>query len=227
MCNPACLAYGRAHLSEADVRGRRVIEVGSRNVNGSLRGYVTGLGPASYLGVDIEAGPGVDEVCDADDLPARFGEQRFDVVICTEVLEHVRNWRLVISNLKRLLAPGGVLLITTRSYGFKYHAFPYDFWRYEVDDMRTIFSDMTVDDVDTDPGVPGVFVRVRRPEPFVDNDLADIELYSMVRRRRCRDLDALTLAWFVNRRRAMRLAGRLLPEGLKARVKHAVRGTSG
>jgi len=43
MCNQACLAYGEHHLAEADVRGRRVIVVGARNVNGSLRGFVEGF----------------------------------------------------------------------------------------------------------------------------------------------------------------------------------------
>lgn len=227
MCNPACLAYGRAHLTEADVRGRRVIEVGSRNVNGSLRAHVTQLAPASYLGVDIEEGPGVDEVCDAEDLVTRYGAASFEVVICTEVLEHVREWRRVVSNLKRLLGPGGVLLITTRSYGFKYHAFPYDFWRYEVDDMNLIFSDMIVEDIESDPSVPGVFLRVRRPDQLVERDLESIELYSMVQRRRCRDLSPVALAWFVNRRRAMRLAGRLLPADLKEHVRRLVRGSTG
>ena len=151
MCNQACLAYGELHLGEGDVRDRRVIEVGARNVNGSLRGYVEGLGPARYVGVDIEAGPGVDEVCNAEDLVSRFGAESFDVVICTEMLEHVRDWRIVVSNLKRLVAPGGTLLVTTRSIGFPYHAFPWDFWRYENDDMRAIFSDLEVENVESDP----------------------------------------------------------------------------
>ena len=107
-------------------------------------------------------------------------------MICTEVLEHVRNWRVVMSNLKQLLAADGVLLLTTRSFGFPYHAFPYDFWRYEVDDMRVIFSDLMVEDTASDPGKPGVFVKARRPQQFVENDLDGYELYSMVKRRRCR-----------------------------------------
>ncbi len=219
MCNPACLAYGQAHLNAETLRGRRVIEVGSRNVNGSLRSYVEQYEPASYLGVDIEAGPGVDEVCDAEDLVRRYGTEQFDVVICTEVLEHVRDWRLVISNLKRLLAADGVLLITTRSFGFKYHAFPYDFWRYEVEDMRAIFADLTIVDLDTDPGVPGVFLTARRPTSFVETDTSAISLYSMVTRGRIRELTSARFARFVSQRRAMQIGGRIFPDSVKARIK--------
>ncbi len=125
----------------------------------------------------------------------------------------------MISNLKQLLAADGVLLITTRSYGFKYHAFPYDFWRYELDDMRTIFSDVTILDLDTDPGVPGVFLTARRPADFVEADTAEIELYSMVARRRIRELTSTRFARFVAKRRAMQIAGRVLPDSVKARVK--------
>lgn len=219
MCNQACLAYGEHQLAEADVRGRRVIEVGARNVNGSLRGFVEALGPAQYVGVDIEAGPGVDQVCNAEDLVARFGSESFDVVICTEMLEHVRDWRQVVSNLKRLLAPGGVLLVTTRSIGFPYHAFPWDFWRYENGDMRAIFSDLTVESVESDPTAPGVFMTARREAQFVEKDLGAYELYSMVRRDRCRDLNRVEELWFTSGWRVRRLASKYLPPRVKSFVK--------
>jgi SAM-dependent methyltransferase len=219
MCNRACLAYGEQQIADTDVRDRRVIEVGARNVNGSLRGFVEGLGPARYVGVDIEEGPGVDEVVNAEDLVDRFGAESFDVVLCTEVLEHVRDWRRVISNLKRLVAPGGLLLITTRSIGFPYHAFPWDFWRYENDDMRAIFSDFTVENVESDPTAPGVFMTARRGAQLEEKDVSGYELYSMVRRGRCRELNRAEEIWFTSRWRARRLASRYLPNRLKELVK--------
>lgn len=219
MCNPACTAYGEAWLTEPDIRGKRVIEVGARNVNGSLRAHVEQFEPLSYLGVDIEEGPGVDDVCDADDLITRYGETNFDLVICTEVLEHVRNWRTVITNLKRLLAPNGLLLITTRSYGFPYHAFPYDFWRYEVEDMQRIFADMTILDVSPDPVAPGVFLTIRHASPRPELDLGPIELYSMIKRRRYRDLTNTDVNLFFAKRRTLQIAGKALPANVKAKVK--------
>jgi SAM-dependent methyltransferase len=219
MCNPACLAYGEQHLADADVRGRRVIDVGARNVNGSLRPYVETLAPAAYVGVDIEAGAGVDEVCRAEDLVERFGQESFDVVICTEVLEHVRDWRTVVSNLKRLVAPGGVLLVTTRSIGYPYHAFPHDHWRYENDDMAAIFADFHVENVEDDPGRPGVFMTARRRPELRELDLTTYELYSMEKGGRVRELGRAEEAWFRAQWRLRRLASKYLPDRVKAMVK--------
>lgn len=147
MCSPSCIAFASSSLSPDEIRGKRVIEVGSFDVNGSIRPWAESFGPASYTGVDIVAGPGVDQICDANRLVDRLGPQSFDLVISTEMLEHVRDWRRVVSNLKNLVAPGGSLLVTTRSAGFGYHGFPCDFWRFSVDDFNTIFHDMAVADV--------------------------------------------------------------------------------
>jgi 2-polyprenyl-3-methyl-5-hydroxy-6-metoxy-1,4-benzoquinol methylase len=39
----------------------------------------------------------------------------FDIVICSEVIEHVRHWRRLISNLNKLTNIGGTIIISTQS----------------------------------------------------------------------------------------------------------------
>ncbi|HZD54754.1 MAG TPA: methyltransferase domain-containing protein [Candidatus Aquicultoraceae bacterium] len=180
MCTVGCLMFGIRHLRPEEVEGRDVIEVGACEVVGSLRPVVESWRPRSYLGVDIVAGNGVDEICDAEDLLGRYGAERFDIVISTEMIEHTRNWRKVVSNLKHLCRQGGILLVTTRSRGFHYHAYPHDFWRYEADDIREIFADFTIERIETDPRDPGVFVKAVRPLRFVEKDLSGYPLYSVV-----------------------------------------------
>lgn len=183
MCNRSGIAFGERSLGPAVVEGRDVLEVGSLDVNGSLRGWVESLRPARYVGVDLTDGPGVDEVVDAVDLVTRFGRESFDLVITTEMVEHTRDWRTVVSNLKGVLRPGGHLLLTTRSPGFAYHAWPHDFWRYEPADMRQIFGDLEILTVEPDPEAAGVFVLARRPETLVERT-PDLALVSILTGRR-------------------------------------------
>jgi SAM-dependent methyltransferase len=193
MCNSSCIAFGARRLGPDEVAGQRLVEVGALDVNGSLRPALEQLGPAEYVGVDIDKGRGVDVICFVEDLAERFGRDRFDVVISTELLEHVRDWRAAISNLKAVCRPGGLLLVTTRSFGFPRHAWPYDFWRYEVEDFRAMFADCTILDLEPDYQDPGVFLFARKPEEFEEVDVSDLELYSMVTGRRVRDIDEADL----------------------------------
>ena len=196
MCNSACLDFGRTKLTSEDVAGKRVIEIGAVDINGSLRPDVEALGPSEYLGIDIAEGPGVDEVCNVYDLVERYGAESFDVAISSEMIEHVHDWRRAISQIKQILRPNGVLVMTTRSIGFPYHDFPFDYWRYELDDMRAIFSDMTIEALEPDTDDPGVLVKARKPMDFVENDLSSHALFSMVTNKRSKTIEFSRAAYF-------------------------------
>jgi SAM-dependent methyltransferase len=218
MCNAACLEFGRSHLTRQDVLDKKVIEVGSLDVNGSLRADLERLGSSSYLGVDVAEGPGVDEICDITELENRYGGGSFDVVVSTEVLEHVRDWRRAVVNLKRILKPGGVLLLTTRSKGFPYHGYPHDFWRFEVDDIQAIMSDLVVDSIATDPLSPGVFVKARKPAPFCEKNLDAFPLFSIVNNKRCVSVTEFEILLRRCKYRLRLLLTRILPPRAAARI---------
>ena len=209
MCNDTCIEFGRRLLTREDVAGKRVLEVGALDVNGSLRPTIQGLHPAEYLGIDIEEGPNVDRVCDAGEIVDHFGKESFDVVTSTEMLEHVRDWRRTVSNLKHVLKPGGILMLTTRSRGVPYHGYPYDFWRYELEDMQEIFSDMEILNLEPDPLMPGVLIKARKPANFEEHDMRDYALYSIVTRRRSVDISEFDLLLCKARLFAGRLARKL------------------
>lgn len=179
MCSLSCLDFGARHLTDRDVQGKAVLEVGARNVNGSLRDLVLALGPSRYTGLDMVPGPGVDRIGLVEDLEATFGRESADLVISTEMLEHVPDWRSAITNLKRVVRPGGSLLITTRSQGFPYHEYPGDFWRFEVEDFARIFADFRIAALERDPVDPGVFLKAVKPVPYAEQDLSRYEVYRM------------------------------------------------
>jgi SAM-dependent methyltransferase len=95
-------------VEREEFEGKRVLEVGSKYVNGSVRPLIERfLSPKEYVGVDIEPGKFVDVVLPAERLVEHFGPESFDVVIATELLEHVQDWRLVVNNMKAVLRRGG------------------------------------------------------------------------------------------------------------------------
>ena len=165
--------------------GLSALEVGSCDPQGGFRA-LTDLhgGFSEYIGVDLREGPGIDLVCEAERLVEQFGTSRFDLVIAAELLEHVRDWRAVVSNFKNVCKPGGVILVSTRSRGYPYHASPYDFWRYEPSDIARLFADCDVVRLEPDEKNPGVIAAFRRPPDFIEADLSEVELFSMISRRR-------------------------------------------
>jgi SAM-dependent methyltransferase len=181
MCHVTVIEFFIENIEKEEFENKRVLEVGSKYVNGSIRPLIERFThPKEYIGVDIEPGKYVDIVLPAEKLVEYFGEETFDVVISTELLEHVEDWRLVITNIKRVLKRGGYLYITTRSYGFPYHGYPHDYWRYEIEDMYKLFSDFEILILEKDPSVPGVFLKARKPLNYEPTDLQGIALYSMI-----------------------------------------------
>ena len=51
------------------------------------------------------------------DAPLPFEDGSFDLVLCAETLEHVRDVQLLLSELRRVLRPGGRLALTTPAHG--------------------------------------------------------------------------------------------------------------
>lgn len=170
------LQYLRTHIEEKDIREKGVIEVGSYDVNGSPRSIVLSLHPKTYLGIDQQKGPGVDQVVNAGDLAKVFGSESFDVVLSTEMLEHALDWKTVVSNMKALTKFDGLLIVTARSPGFPYHGFPEDHWRFTLEDFGRIFGDMEIIDLSSDPDYPGVFMKARKQKDSVPIDLATIQV---------------------------------------------------
>lgn len=184
MCHQDCINFAKKNFRVEEIKNKSVIEVGSANHNGSVREFIEFLDPYRYIGVDIQDVSGVDVVCNAENLVDYFGQESFDVLISTEMLEHVRNWQDVVSNFKKVLKPNGILLITTRSIGFPYHSAPFDFWRYQIEDMKFIFSDLLIEVLEKDPEQPGVFIKAKKTPDFVENNLAEYPLYSIVKHSR-------------------------------------------
>jgi SAM-dependent methyltransferase len=87
-----------------------------------------------YVGADLPGNPDASLELNADGtVPA--GDSSFDVVVSTQVLEHVAEPQLHLSECFRVLRPGGQLLLSTHGV-FPYHPAPGDFWRWTSAGLR-------------------------------------------------------------------------------------------
>ena len=94
------------------------------------------------LHLDAKADEGVDIVCDitstADD--ALDGIPRGDIVLCSNLLEHVEDRALVCRHLVELTNPGGILVITV-PFVYRWHPDPIDtMYRPSARELETLFS---------------------------------------------------------------------------------------
>ena len=131
----------RAYIERhAGALGDDVLEVGSR-IHDPTAWWCTNrdLATGQWTGIDMQAGEGVDQVADIHDLPAEWSG-RFSGIVCSEVLEHVARPWLALPELRRVLQPGGLLVITTL-FAFPEHGYPDDYFRYSQSGLRLLLAD--------------------------------------------------------------------------------------
>jgi len=93
------------------------------------------------LGLDIARSRNPDIIGDAHSLPFRDGS--FDCILCTEVLEHLREPQKAINEMRRVLRDGGKLILTTR-FIFPLHDTPDDFYRFTKYGLRYLLRDWDI-----------------------------------------------------------------------------------
>jgi SAM-dependent methyltransferase len=105
----------------------RVLNVGSKNVR---------IG-TECVNLDIVPGPSVDVVGDAHRLAEHVGEARFDTVVMSAVLQYCENPSIVIEQARRVLEPGGWLLVDA-PFIQPYCPDGRDLWRFTADGLRRL-----------------------------------------------------------------------------------------
>lgn len=100
-------------------RNRTVLEIGSLDVNGSVREFFE---DCRYTGIDVGPGKGVDVVAAGQSFAGPT--HGYDVVISCEAMEHDPYWRETLHNAVRMLKPDGLMLLTCATYGRRQHGTP-------------------------------------------------------------------------------------------------------
>lgn len=106
----------------------------------ALRPYECLFGPGvTYVGADLEGNPLADVHLGSDgSVPEP--DCTFDLVLSTQVLEHVADPERYLLECFRVLRPGGSLVLST--HGLMYwHPDPHDYWRWTNDGLRKQVAD--------------------------------------------------------------------------------------
>jgi SAM-dependent methyltransferase len=113
-------------------RGLRVLDVGC-----GLKPYAPFFaGAAEYVGVD-PVSDAADRRGSVEDIPA--ADASYDVVLCTQVLEHCDDPAQAVRELRRVTAPGGRVLASTHGVQV-YHPAPVDYWRWTHAGLARLFE---------------------------------------------------------------------------------------
>jgi len=103
------------------------------------RGFVPAV---RYVGIELDT-PELREIGEADVYysAGRFplADQSFDGALCSQVLEHIFEPAAFLQEIRRVLRPGGVLLLTT-PFVWDEHSQPYDFGRYSSFGLRHLLE---------------------------------------------------------------------------------------
>jgi SAM-dependent methyltransferase len=90
-----------------------------------------------YVGVDVVENPHAELLGPVEALPVE--DASFDVVLCTQVLEHCDDPAQAIRELHRVTRPGGRVLASTHGVQV-YHPSPVDLWRWTHEGLRRLFE---------------------------------------------------------------------------------------
>lgn len=95
----------------------------------------------NYTGLDVSSrGDNQESIVIYDGIDVPLESNSFDLIVCTEVLEHVVDLNKTMSEMKRILKPGGCAIITIPFFWIE-HEMPYDFRRFTSIGMQQFMEE--------------------------------------------------------------------------------------
>jgi SAM-dependent methyltransferase len=105
---------------------------------------------SEYVGVDVVENPAADLLGPVEALPV--GDGSFDLILCTQVLEHSDDPAQAVRELRRVTSPGGRVLASTHGVQV-YHPSPVDYWRWTHAGLGRLFRESAAwSSVEVEPG---------------------------------------------------------------------------
>jgi SAM-dependent methyltransferase len=140
-----------------------VLDLGGKRENkrGTFRPPVSNIQAWWYLNLDLDTHPNL--YADVGNLPLK--SESVDIIICTEVLEHLKSPSACASEILRILRPGASAFVST-PFLYPVHADPFDFQRFTADGLQKLFegcSKLEIFPMGGFWGVLGLFLELGLP----------------------------------------------------------------
>jgi len=87
------------------------------------------------------------------------------------MIEHCKDWKSALNSMFLLCKNNGIILLSTRSPGFPYHSYPYDYWRFTTTDINKIFKDNNIIQNKEDMCAPGILVKIQKISENINTEL--------------------------------------------------------
>jgi len=124
------LVSGKSFSESYGIKNGLVIDIGGRDVNGSLRSFFEEKGMV-FLCIDMESHDSVDIVIPpGQQLP--FEDGSVDLIVSTSCFEHDPCFWLTFREMTRIIKPSGYIYVNAPTNG-PYHTYPGDNWRFYSD----------------------------------------------------------------------------------------------
>jgi SAM-dependent methyltransferase len=114
----------------------KVVEIGSQDVNGSLRSVCPPQ--FNYVGLDFVNGKGVDLILD-DPYKLPLENNSADIILSSSCFEHSEMFWVLFLEIVRILKPGGLFYLNVPSNGM-FHRWPVDCWRFYPDSGNALVT---------------------------------------------------------------------------------------
>ncbi|MCX6782228.1 MAG: methyltransferase domain-containing protein [Candidatus Magasanikbacteria bacterium] len=150
--------YGNFRMIIATIgTGKSVLDVGC-----GIKPYKDLFIGNNYVGMDIKGGGHADFAKNADyyydgkNFP--FENEKFDVIFCTQVLEHSDEPGMIITESYRVLKTGGII-ICSAPFVYPEHEVPFDYLRFTKYGLEKMFlmCGFKIDQITQTTGIFGVF----------------------------------------------------------------------
>lgn len=158
-----------------------ILDIGSLDTEGKDFNYKSIFNNENweYTGLDFEKGYNVDIVAGDIYNLLEIPDRSYDVVVSGQLFEHLKFFWITMSEIERILKPGGYCCIIAPSDGPKHGISKYDCYRFSTDGMKSLAEYVNMDvihcstDVDAKPWCDTCLVAKKKDFKLPGADISD------------------------------------------------------